>query len=341
MNRRVWMIVTLAGVNAFSAAPSAFYAQVSVATGTPWSTALLFSGHGAASILGMSAAAAMLARRPHASQVAPLAAALAADVAGGILLLLAVPDDLALLAVGRVVCGAALGVVSTLVAASIVRAPGGSAVVTAAVFGGVGAGSVLSGILVSTGAGAVGALALGLAALGALCIVAPWVRGDDDSVAGRVVPLRRAETGIVVTAAAALSAFASNGVLALFTSLLPGEIARMTGGTGAVAGLVAGTAMLAAGAARLLIRTARLGAVIPVGVTVGVTVVIAGVLVSGVGGTILAVAGGVLLGAVAGLTYDAALRAVRGADARVATVQRSGQAGLVVPPLLLTAVIAR
>ncbi|POH85190.1 hypothetical protein CJ026_025965 [Ralstonia pickettii] len=49
----------------------------------------------------------------------------------------------------------------------------------------------------------------------------------------------------MVTLAAAV--FAANGILALFTSTLPGEIARLAGGASLVAGLSAGTVGLSAG----------------------------------------------------------------------------------------------
>ncbi|POH85191.1 hypothetical protein CJ026_025970, partial [Ralstonia pickettii] len=63
VSRTGWTATALTVVGAFSALPSAFYTHIVSATGTPWATALLFSGHGLASIGGMTVAARAARRR--------------------------------------------------------------------------------------------------------------------------------------------------------------------------------------------------------------------------------------------------------------------------------------
>ncbi|WP_162238328.1 hypothetical protein, partial [Microbacterium sp. Leaf351] len=104
VSRTGWTATALTVVGAFSALPSAFYTHIVSATGTPWATALLFSGHGLASIGGMTVAARAARRR---SLVAIVVVAVVLDAAGAALLVIAPLDQLGVLLAARVVCGAA------------------------------------------------------------------------------------------------------------------------------------------------------------------------------------------------------------------------------------------
>ncbi|TXK19294.1 MFS transporter [Homoserinibacter sp. GY 40078] len=345
MSGRTWMLVTLAAVSAFSAMPSAFYGDIATATGTTWSTALLFSGHGLAAVIGMSVAARLASRLDGRVPTVPVLVAVVLDVAGGVVLALNAPQNLWILLVARLICGFALGIVTPLASSVIVHGRRGSARVTAAIFGGVGVGSLASGALIASGASISLTVLLGLVPLLAMAASAAFVRQAPPSVAtGALVDTERA-AGLLIVVAAVVGAFLANGVLALFTSLLPAAIADLAGGASLYAGLVGGSVMIAAGTARLAFRTTPGAgtttlALVVIPTLAGTALLTAGLLVRDGIGVGLAVLGGVGFGLAAGVLYDASLRAVGRSTRLLATVQRGGQAGLVIPPLVATAVTA-
>lgn len=339
------LTAALATASAFSALPSAFYHRIAEASGTTWTTALLFASHGVACILAMSVCARSgprLAGVPRARIVSGL---LLADAVGSAFLVLAPePEGTAMLLAGRLVTGAALGALTPLVTESLAGARGGTVLATAAVFGGVGAGSLAAGLFAAAGATRSAVFAVGTTSL---VIVALLVRSATPPPQDSPARPGPATAAMPVAVCAAL-AFAANGVLGLFTSTLPGVIAARSAGSVLVAGATAGIVMLAAGAARLAVRSTgwRLGSVIGGCASAGTLLfLLSPHSVDGLA-TITALAGGALLGAAAGLSYDAALRgAAEAVSARdrlrsVAHVQRGGHLGLVLP-VLGSAVVLR
>lgn len=336
MNGRTSAIAALVGVSAFSALPSAFYQDIADATGTPWSTALLFSAHGAAAIVGMVLIAPRVSRPARI-----LVGMLALDVAGGVLMAFAAPGSLGLLLTARVVCGLALGAATSIATALLVRASGGAVVVTAGIFGGVGAGAIAAGLLAAAGAGAALTLALGAGALAVVAVICGLVPAAVDTSSPASLTL--AAGGSAMSPVAPLGAFGANGVLALFTSLVPAQVARLVGGAGLVAGLTAGVAMLAAGLSRLALHRVRGVAAVALAAgaaVAGAAMFLVGLVLGDAFGAASAIAGGAILGAAAGLVYDGALRGAGQHRRAIGVVQGAGQAGLVVPPLIATAVIA-
>ncbi|MDQ7909974.1 hypothetical protein RB614_36300 [Phytohabitans sp. ZYX-F-186] len=316
MNRAGGLALTVA--SAFSSFPSPYYHRVAEASGSRWTTVGLFVAHSAASVTAIGALTRpRLARYTSARWLLP--ALLLADAAGGLLLVVApTPGGAGWLLVGRVVTGAALGVLTAVVTSRLAARRRGPARATAAIFGGVGCGAVLAGTLAAVGLPRPAVFGLGAAALLAAAIAAP-------REAGTVVSSRPARARIA--AAPALLAFSANGVLGLFTSTLPGLVAQRAGGAELVAGLTAGAVMLSAGLARLVLT--RMPVAVPA---------VAGALTFGLGlpsgsaGPLLA--GGVLLGLAAGLAYDRALLLVRRSGAGLAPVARAqwwGQVGLILP----------
>ncbi len=343
------LVVVLTTASAFSSLPSAFYHRVAGATGSSWTTVVLFVAHGLASVLAMT----LVARRPVILRTGRLglgravAALLVADALGGVLLVLApAPAGVGWLLAGRIVTGAALGAVTLLVTAGLAPMPRGSALATAAILGGVGLGSLLAGLLAQAGLGRAGVFGVGTVALLLAAACARGVQGVQGGVGregGRSAgPSAAASTRPVLVLACTALAFVANGVLGLFTSTLPGVVAAQGGGSELLAGATAGLVMLAAGGARLALLRAPL---VPVRIG-GAAAAVAGALLFAGGAESGPVAvtllGGVLLGAAAGVGYDAALHTVIGRAAGVrplARVQRGGQLGLVVPVLLYPLVV--
>lgn len=367
------LVLALGAASAYSAFPAAFYHHVQDATGSSWSTPILFAAHGLAQVAAMTVVGQFRPRGARAGRV--VAALLLADAAGALLLVAApAPGGFALLLAGRVVTGAALGALAPVATAGIVAHPRGAALATVAILGAVGAGSLAAGALAAVGWSRAAVLAIGPV----LLPVAAWlVRGvgtqrDDASttvpVSGEPAVAVGALPGsgprqasmastprepgtsspatapsapahpvaarpVPVLACAAL-AFAANGVLGLFCSTLPGVVAGLAHGASAVAGVTTGLVMLSAGGARLLLGGMP---------TRRVLLVAALAAVLGVPGLAAGLASGALgvvltcaalLGAAAGTAFDSALRCVGPAGvAGLARVQRGGQLGLVLPVL--------
>lgn len=367
------LVLALGAASAYSAFPAAFYHHVQEATGSAWSTPVLFAAHGLAQVAAMTVVG--RSRRGAAAPGPVVAALLLADAVGALLLVVApAPGGFALLLAGRVVTGAALGALAPVATAGIVTHPRGAALATVAILGAVGAGSLVAGALAAAGWSRAAVLAVGLVLLPA----AAWlVRGvassgvlsrHDVSTVSTVpreesvlaaagggtlphgvdtvstsrsepplpdTPTAPAPAGPAPVLAAALLAFAANGVLGLFCSTLPGVVAGLAHGASAVAGATTGLVMLSAGGARLLLggmparRVLGLAALAAVAGTAGV---VAG-LAHGLLGPVLV--SSALLGAAAGVAFDSALRVVAPAGVHgLARVQRGGQLGLVVPVLL-------
>ncbi|GAB6898901.1 hypothetical protein [Kineosporia succinea] len=319
--------LALGCASAFSALPGAFYHRVAETTGSTWSTVWLFTGHGLAGTLALTV---LLARsgRPLAPRALPVL--LVADAAAGLLLVLApAPGGFGLLLAGRLLTGALLGLITTLATGLLLAAPGGSRVAVAMIFGGVGVGSLGAGLLSGAGWSRAAVLGLGVAGLICAATVVLLDPGRPEHLE-REAPVSGGETS---NRAVAL-AFVSNGVLALFTSTLPGVVADHGSGSALLAGSTAGIVMLAAGGARLGLT--RLPA------TAGLGVAVIGVFLFGAGlahgGVPLLLAGGLLLGAAAGIGYDAALNLSSGVIGLHA-VQRGGQLGLVLPVLVYPLVV--
>lgn len=361
MTATAHLVVALTTASAFSSLPSAYYHRVAEATGSSWTTVVLFVAHGLASVLAMTAVGrpsfAERAGRLALARVVP--ALLVADAAGSVLLVLApAPAGVGWLLAGRIVTGAALGALTLLVTAALGSRRQGSVLATAAILGGVGAGSLIAGVLAQAGLGRAAVFGAGTLAL---LLAAAVARGLDGTVSwqaaadvrgaagpdaripavGAPTAIPAPRTTVLVLACAAL-AFAANGVLGLFTSTLPGVVAAQGGGTELLAGTTAGLVMLAAGGARLALLRAP---VTPVRVGASVAAVVGALLFArgvDVGSVAVTLLGGVLLGAAAGVGYDAALHMVAGRGAGVgplARVQRGGQLGLVVPVVLYPLVV--
>ncbi|HEY0217664.1 MAG TPA: hypothetical protein VGC57_14840, partial [Cellulomonas sp.] len=256
------LTLALGTASAYSAFPAAYYHLVQDATGSRWTTAVLFSAHGVAQVVAMSTLSA-LTRSRLATRAAgggtgrAVAVLLLLDAAGAALLVLApAPGGFALLLVGRVVTGLALGALAPLATAGLALHPRGSELATGAILGAVGVGSLLAGLLAGLGWSRPGVLAVGLVALP----VAAWlVRGVRVAAPAPVVPVPAAAVpaaAVPVPAAGRVAgwaalAFVANGVLGLFCSTLPGVVAGLAQGTAVVAGATTGLVMISAGTARL------------------------------------------------------------------------------------------
>ena len=346
------LAVALIVASAFSSFPSAFYATIAtdVGGGTV-TTAVLFASHGAAAIVAMSvlavpAIATTVARIPLRLY---LTAVLGLDALAGLLLVSANGQaEFVLALAGRIATGIALGALTPVVASALAGYRGGSALSTAGILGGVGVGSFVAGTLAlqlqRPAVFGIGCLALIAAAAFVLSasdrVTARPLGLDVTAPVGSAVPL-------VVVGAAAL-AFAANGLLGLFTSILPGTVAAASHAPREfIAGVTVAVVLVAAGAARLTIPTDR-GRVARV---IAAAALLLGAVVFGVGlgaaSVALSLIGGVLLGFAAGIAYDTALslaasRTIGAARVRaLAAVQRGGQFGLVIPVLLYPFAIQR
>lgn len=352
------MTIALGTASAYSAFPSAWYHLVQDETGWRWTTSVLFAAHGVAQVVAMT----LLARPGVATRLAGRAAGAAvavlllADAVGAALLAAApAPGGFALLLVGRVVTGVALGALTTLATGFLARGRHGTGLATVAILGAVGVGSLTAGALAASGWSRSGVLALGLVLLPAAAwlvhtastgsrVRVPVPAGNPATPGKQVAPVpaapgdddeRGPDPGVGRgLAVPVVVAFLANGVLGLFCSTLPGVIAGLAGGASAVAGATTGLVMVSAGGARLLLARvpARPVAVVTaLAAVVGVAAEIAALAAGHVVGALTAAA---LLGAAAGVGFDTALRSARrhGVPA-LARVQRGGQLGLVLPVL--------
>ena len=351
------LAIALVVASAFSSFPSAFYATIATEVGGGTiTTAVLFASHGAAAIVAMSvlaipAIAATVARIPLRLY---LMAVLGFDALAGLLLVSANGQaEFGFALAGRIATGIALGALTPVVAAALAGYRGGSALSTAGILGGVGVGSLVAGTLalelqrpVVFGLGCLALIAAAAVVLSAADRVASRPLGLD--VAAPVDSARPDSAVPLVVLGAAALAFAANGLLGLFTSILPGTVAAASDAPREfTAGITVAVVLVAAGVARLTIpvdrgRVARL---------VAAATLVLGAVVFGLGlGTAsvaLSLIGGVLLGFAAGIAYDTALslaasRTIGAARVRaLAAVQRGGQFGLVIPVLLYPFAIQR
>jgi hypothetical protein len=347
------LAVALIVASAFSSFPSAFYATIATEVGGgSATTSILFASHGVAAIVAMSvlaipAVTAAIARFPLRLY---LTAVLGLDALAGILLVFASGNgQFALVLAGRIVTGIALGALTPVVAAALAGYRGGSALSTAGILGGVGVGSLVAGSLALLALPRAAVFSIGCFALiaAAAIVLGSAQRLAVTSDGTAAVSMGTSRFPLIVVGSAAL-AFAANGVLGLFTSVLPGIVAgASTAPPEFTAGLTVAVVLLAAGAARLIVpadrsRFAR---------WLAVALTCFGAVVFGVGlagsSIALSLTGGVLLGFAAGIAYDTALALAASrtiGDARVralATVQRGGQFGLVIPVLLYPLAIQR
>lgn len=359
MRTRAAVTAVLAIISAFSAFPSPFYADIAAASSwAMWASAALFSIHGVGVIAAMtvvrrSAGFARLACRDL------VVAALVADALGGLLLALGMGmASVPLLLAGRLVTGVALGLVTPVLTETLARETRSTSWATAATLGGVGVGALMAALLATAGVAVplvfvAGTAVLAAAGLGAARIPGiAWsaatttVSGPEALAAPGAVAAPSASAGPDVAATAAvLIVFAANGVLGLFTSLVPAAVAPLLGGGSLLAGLVVATTMIGAGLSRLVAAPpqARATAITAaVALSLGAAVFAAGV--AGGRPPAAVVLGSALIGAACGIGHDAglrmaigpkvdALRKVRG----LARVQRAGQLGLVIPALVFPA----
>jgi len=345
-----WRLGTVLGVaSAFSSFPSVYYASIAADVhGGAWATPVLFAGHGLAAIVAMSVVA--IPRVSTAvARITPgrfLAVVLLVDALAGVLLAVSEgPVEYALVLVGRIVTGLALGTLTPIVAAALANHRNGSAISTAGILGGVGVGAATAGTLALFDLARPEVFGIGCAALviaAALVAFAPSSPSVVHQPSASVARVPRLALG------AAALAFAANGVLGLFTSVLPGVVAAASSAPREFsAGLTVAAVLVAAGAARLAIpsgrsRLARLFAL--VFLVVGAVTFLGGLAGASIA---LSLTGGVLLGFAAGIAYDTALslaasRTIGAARVRaLATVQRGGQFGLVIPVLLFPLAIQR
>ncbi|TCB97164.1 MFS transporter [Micromonospora zingiberis] len=347
------IVVAQTAAAGFSSFPSPFYHRIAGATGSPWTTTLLFVAHGTAA----AAAMALLTRPALAARVTRLGpgrlipALLLIDAAGAVPLILAPePAGVGPLLLGRIITGAAMGALTPLTTTVLAQHRHGTVLATGAIFGGVGGGALIAGALAASGLPR--EAVFGIGALGLLAAAAAAGRrqpdvhrpaAEDPGGDRPVEPVRpeapapppRATGGgnTLIIGGAAL-AFTANGVLGLFSSTLPGLIAERSGGSELVAGASAGLVLLAAGAARLGVT--RAPAAVVRGVALAVALLGTVMFVAGLRADTVPVAltGGILLGAAAGIGYDTALAVATGHRAQVrliARVQYAGQLGLVLP----------
>lgn len=345
MSARAASLAVLVMVSAFSAFPSPFYGDIASASPLGlWASAVLFSVHGMAVIVAMTlvrgggAVAALGTRRL-------LVVALIVDVAGGLALAAGMAaSSFSALAAGRIVTGLALGLATPLLTEALSRARRGTALATAGTLGGVGLGALAAAVLAWAGASVPAVFIAGSAAL-AVSIAA--VMASPAPPAPASAPVAAVAAGVDLGAAVAVVVvFAANGVLGLFTSLIPALAAPMLGGGALLAGVVVASTMIGAGAARLAVRPSSPRAVAAAAMLA--TVLGAAVFSVALAARMdaLAVAGALLLGAACGLGYDEGLRMAIGSRvdalrrvASVARVQRAGQLGLVLPALIFPVLI--
>lgn len=350
------LAVALVTASAFSSFPSAYYATIATEVGGGTvTTAVLFAGHGAAAILSMSvlalpAVAMCVGRIPLRVY---LTAVLGIDALAGLLLVASSgasgAAEFAFALAGRIATGLALGLLTPVAAAALAGYRGGSAIATAGILGGVGVGSFVAGSLALLDlprAAVFGIGSLALIAAAAIVLLAQE-RLTAQPVGPRDVQ-RDAEKVPLIVIGAALLAFAANGLLGLFTSILPGTVATTsTAPREFIAGVTVAAVLVAAGIARLAIpadRSTLARVIAGACLVVGAVVFGSGLAVASVA---LSLTGGVLLGFAAGIAYDTALslaatRTIGVARVRaLAAVQRGGQFGLVIPVLLYPFAIQR
>lgn len=351
------LAVALTVASAFSSFPSAFYATITDEVGGgKGTTPILFASHGAAAIAAMSvlalpAVATAAARIPLRVY---LAVVLGFDAIGGTLLVLSDGDaQFVLVLAGRIATGIALGALTPVVAAALAGYRGGSALATAGILGGVGVGSLVAGSLAlldvpRTAVFGIGCLALIAAAVVVFSGSVTVDHSPTNEPSATTESTQPATSVAVLVVGTAALAFTANGVLGLFTSVLPGIVASASSTPREfTAGLTVAVVLLAAGAARLAVpadrsRLAR---------WLAVAFLFVGTVVFGVGiadaSIALSLIGGVLLGFSAGIAYDTAIalaarRTIGSARVRaLAAVQRGGQFGLVIPVLLYPLAIQR
>ena len=331
----------LFAVSAFSSFPSPFYRELAPVLGSiELTTAVLFAAHGIAAILAMTTLtlAPVTKRIERASTGAVLSVLVLMDAAAGLLFVVASgPGEFAFLFAARLLTGAVLGCVTVVATSKLAQVAGGTGVATAGILGGVGLGALAAASLAAVGASRPWVFAAGVIVLGALAAVS-WFTREPNAVR---IPARAENihaTPLVIACAGL--AFLANGVLGLFTSVLPGIVAGSATDGALAAGLTVAATLLAAGAARLLVPANRQGTARVLGVgalATGTLLFAVGLSTSSIP---LALVGGVLLGAAAGLGYEAAISTATSKSlpaARVAVlarVQRGGQLGLVIPVLL-------
>jgi hypothetical protein len=342
-----WRLATVLVVaSAFSSFPSVYYGTISAdVDGGAWTTPVLFASHGIAAIVAMSMVATPTVSTAI-GRAAPgrvLAVVLVVDALAGLVLAFSGGSaEFALVLVGRVVTGLALGALTPVVAAALASHPSGSAISTAGILGGVGVGSAIAGTLALLDLTRPEVFGIGCAALVVAAALVAFPTAHPSS------ELRRPSGSTArlpwFALGAAGLAFAANGVLGLFTSVLPGIVAAPREFT---AGLTVAAVLLAAGVARLAVPAAR----IRVARVSALFLLVLGALafLGGLAGASIALSliGGVMLGLAAGIAYDTALslaasRTIGAARMRaLATVQRGGQLGLVIPVLLFPLAIQR
>ncbi|WP_084125202.1 hypothetical protein [Demequina sp. NBRC 110054] len=343
MSAREVLVLTL--VSAFSAFPSPFYADIAAASAWGlWTSAVLFAAHGVAVIVAMTwlRRAGMARRVPSRSLVV---VALLVDAVGGVLLALGMSAaGVGLLLAGRVVTGLALGLATPLLTETLARHARGTAWATAATLGGVGMGALAAAMLVATGVAVPAVFAAGASVLALVALAVAL----SPTMVPAIVPTTAAPPSASARdralAAAVVLVFVANGLLGLFTSLVPAVVVAAIGGGSLLAGAVVAATMIGAGAARLAMDASRPRVVASVAVGslgAGCFLFTAGVAAHQGPAVIL---GSVILGASCGLGYDAGLRMAIGSKvdalARVAALaraQRAGQLGLVVPALVFPA----
>lgn len=339
MSPRTFAVALLLAISAYSAFPSPFYGQIASSfAGGSWAAAVAFAVHGAFAMLAMT-----WVQRLNLARVSGwhlICVALLVDGLGGLALAVgAFADNIALLLLGRAITGLALGLATPMLSVAITPDDADTRWVTMATLGGVGLGALISAGLAAAGlqfagitlAGGVGIIVLAVMSLSRSVPLAP--SAPHHTSAG---PIRASDRLLVI---AAMLTFVANGVLGLFSSLVPASIASMIGGGSALAGIVAGITLVSAGAARATMRLTlpqTTGAIV-IGGVAGALLLIAALSSRQ---PLLAVASGTVLGAACGLTYDLglALAARNDPDAgrldRLARAQRSGQLGLVLPALI-------
>lgn len=202
------LVLALGAASAYSAFPAAYYHHVQEATGSAWSTPVLFAAHGLAQVAAMTVVGRLRPRTAAPGRV--VAALLLADAAGALLLVAAPePGGFALLLAGRVVTGAALGALAPVATAGIVAHPRGPALATVAILGAVGAGSLVAGALAAAGWSRAAVLAVGLVLLPA----AAWlVRGVAMLSPMAAVPSRHEVSAVSTVRGEVTSAAGAEGV---------------------------------------------------------------------------------------------------------------------------------
>lgn len=349
MSPRIAAVVALTVVSAFSAFPSPFYSGVAAASALGlWAAAVMFSIHGVAVIVAMSALRA--ASWPVADRHrAIVTAALVVDAVGGLVLAWGMAtESMTLLLTGRAITGLALGLATPVLTAVLARHRTGTAWATAATLGGVGIGAVAAAALESTGVSVPGVFISGAVVVAAVIAVVPFLTTRPatgasvtweapDGIVTR--PQTRVSELTPALASALVITFVATGILGLFTSLIPAVTAPALGGGAGLAGVIVAVAMIGAGGARLVgLGGSTRGLVVTVTIAVAAVAVFAAGIAYGHAGTVVASA--TMIGAACGVGYDMGLRLAIGPQvdalrrvAVLARVQRAGQVGLVVPAL--------